>query len=125
VLYGGGHVGSLVAHTLQHPTQHVRWPAWQAWLAGHALATLVFPLEPTRYAAAIAPRPLLMINGAGDSLVPRVHAEALYAAAREPKELIWVQGEHVQPTEAELLARLSGTIAAWLTARGLLLSGAP
>jgi dienelactone hydrolase len=124
VLYGGGPVGSLVTHTLRHPSQRVPWPAWQAWLAGHALATLLTPLEPTRYAAAIAPRPFLMINGAGDSLVPRAHAEALYAAAREPKELLWMPGEHVQPTEAELLARLSGTITAWLTARGLL-DGAP
>jgi fermentation-respiration switch protein FrsA (DUF1100 family) len=120
VLYGGGHLGDLVAHTLQHPSQRARWPAWQAWLAGHALAALLTPLEPTRYAADVAPRPFLMINGAGDSLVPRAHAEALYAAAREPKELLWVQGDHVQPTEAELLARLSETITSWLAARGLL-----
>jgi fermentation-respiration switch protein FrsA (DUF1100 family) len=123
VLYGGGPVGSLVTHTLRHPSQRVPWPAWQAWLAGHALATLVTPLEPTRYVAAIAPRPFLMINGAGDSLVPRAHAEALYAAAREPKELLWMPGEHVQPTEAELLGQLSGTITAWLRARGLLGAG--
>jgi fermentation-respiration switch protein FrsA (DUF1100 family) len=120
VLYGGGNVGALVAHTLQHPSQHVRWPAWQARLAGHALAMLLTPLEPTRYASAIAPRPFLMVNGARDSLVPREHVEALYAAAREPRELLWVEGEHVQPTEADLLARLSGIVTAWLTTRGLL-----
>jgi len=124
VLYGGGNVGALVAHTLQHETQHVPWPAWQARLAGRALATLLTPLEPTRYASAIAPRAFLMVNGAGDSLVPREHVEALYAAAREPKELLWVEGEHVQPTESELLARLSGIVTSWLVARGLL-SGSP
>jgi dienelactone hydrolase len=120
VLYGGGPVGALITHTLRHPSQHRPWPAWQAWLAGRALAALLTPLEPTRYAAAIAPRPFLMVNGAGDTLVPREHVETLHAAARPPKDLVWVEGEHVQPTETELLARLSGTVVAWLTARGLL-----
>jgi dienelactone hydrolase len=119
-LYGGGSVGALVAHTLQHPSQHARWSAWPAWLAGHALAALLTPLEPTRYAGAIAPRPFLMVNGAGDSLVPRANVQALYDAAREPKELLWVEGEHIQPTETELLAQLSGIVTSWLTARGLL-----
>lgn len=120
VLYGGGDVGALVAHTLQHPSQHVRWAPWQARLAGYGLAALLTPLEPTRYAGAIAPRAFLMVNGAGDSLVPRANVDALYAAAGEPKQLIWIEGEHVQPTEADLLARLSGIITEWLTARDLL-----
>jgi uncharacterized protein len=52
-------------------------------------------VEPINAVAAIAPRPLLLIHGAEDSLIPVAHSEALYAAAGEPKEL-WVvpQSDH-------------------------------
>lgn len=121
-LYGAGQLGSLVAHTLEHSQRDAR-SRWQAWLMGHALAWLVAPLAPERYAPAIAPRPFLMVNGAGDSIMPRANVLVLYEAARQPKELIWVAGDHVQPSEADLIHRLSGTIVTWLKARGLLTEG--
>lgn len=37
----------------------------------------------------IAPRPVLIIHGAEDSTIPAAHAQRLFAAARQPKEL-WV-----------------------------------
>jgi fermentation-respiration switch protein FrsA (DUF1100 family) len=119
-LYGGGELGSLVAHTLEHPDQGVPYAHWQAVLLGHGLAWLLAPLEPTRYAARIAPRPFIMINGAGDTLVPRANVVALYEAAAAPKELVWVPGEHVQPNETKLLDSLSGIVAARLVERGVL-----
>jgi poly(3-hydroxybutyrate) depolymerase len=119
-LYGGARLGPLVAHTLEHPAQESPYPHWQAVLAGHALAWLLTPLDPARYAARISPRPFLMLNGSEDSLVPRSSVLALYGAAREPKELIWVKSEHVQPSEAQLLRELSGIVASWLVQRGLL-----
>lgn len=43
----------------------------------------------------VAPRPLLIIHGAGDTTVPVEHARRLYAAAGEPRELWVVPGvEH-------------------------------
>ena len=80
----------------------------------------LMPLDPERYAAAISPRPFLMLNGSEDSVVPRASVLALYEAARPPKELIWVKSEHVQPSEAQLLRELSGIVASWLVRRGLL-----
>src|SRR5215469_15483731 len=117
-LYGGGHVGSLVSHVLTLGRGGIS--PWQASLAGHGLALLLLPLEPTRYAGRIAPRPLLMVNGARDSLIPRANADALYAAAREPKDILWMASEHVHPDETELIGAVSGWIAAWLAKRGLL-----
>lgn len=119
-LYGGARLGPLVAHTLEQPAQDVPYPRWRALLTGHALAWLLMPLDPERYAAAISPRPFLMLNGSEDSLVPRASVLALYEAARPPKELIWVKSEHVQPSEAQLLRELSGIVASWLSRRGLL-----
>lgn len=118
-LYGGGRPGSLIAHTLQHADHDPR-QGWQAWLMGHGLACLIAPLAPERYAPGIAPRPFLMVNGASDALMPRANVLALYQAAGAPKDLIWVDGDHVQPSETELIRRLSGTIVDWLVARGLM-----
>jgi dienelactone hydrolase len=118
-LYGGGDLGSLATHVLQQGGREAL-PPWQAALVGRGLALLLTPLEPTRYVARIAPRPVLMVNGAGDSLIPRANAEALFGAAREPKEILWMRSEHVQPDEEELIGAVSGWLAAWLARRGLL-----
>jgi dienelactone hydrolase len=120
LLYGGGNLGSLIAHTLRHPAQDAPVASVLAPLVGYALAWWLTPLAPERYAPAISPRTLIMINGADDSLVPRRYAVALHRAAREPKELIWVSGEHVEPSETALLERLSGLVTARLVAHGLL-----
>lgn len=43
----------------------------------------------------IAPRPLLIIHGEADTMIPVEHAHQLYAAAREPRQLWTVPGaEH-------------------------------
>jgi dienelactone hydrolase len=118
-LYGGGDLGSLASHVLRQGGRETL-PPWQATLVGRGLAILLTPLEPTRYVARIAPRPVLMVNGAGDSLIPRANAEALFGAAREPKEILWMRSEHVQPDEEELIGAVSGWLAAWLARRGLL-----
>ena len=119
-LYGGGRLGQLVGHTLAHPTRARPLPPWLASLGGHALAWLLTPLDPERYAPAIAPRPFLMVNGSGDSLVPRANVMALYAAAQSPKDLILVESDHVQPSETELLRDLSRIVLAWLDRHGIL-----
>jgi dienelactone hydrolase len=118
-LYGGGDIGSLVSHVLRLGGGDAISP-WQAAVAGRGLALLLLPLEPTRYAARISPRPILMVNGASDSLIPRSNVDALYEAARPPKDILWVRGEHVHPDETELIGAVSGWIAAWLAKRGLL-----
>ena len=117
VLYGGGELGSLLAHTLAHDDPPL--PSWQAWVAGRALAWWIAPLEPVRYVGRISPRGLLMVNGGGDSMIPRRNVLALYDAAGAPKKLTWTAGEHVQPDESALIERLSTLIVEWLTAQGL------
>lgn len=120
VLYGGGRVGPLIAHTLEHPAQDVGLPHWAAPAVGRALGWWLTPLSPERYAPAIAPRAFIMINGDDDSLVPRQYARALYQAARSPKELVWMPGEHIEPSEAAVLERVAGVVTARLVAHGLL-----
>ncbi len=52
--------------------------------------------DPAFFAAAIAPRPFLMVNTLDDPIFPREAVETLFAAAREPKELRWRPGTHHQ-----------------------------
>lgn len=49
-------------------------------------------VEPERYAARISPRPLLIVHGEADDVVPYPHAERIFAAARDPKELVRIPG---------------------------------
>jgi fermentation-respiration switch protein FrsA (DUF1100 family) len=46
-------------------------------------------VEPLRDVARLAPRPLLLIHGSRDTVIPLEHAQRIYAAAGEPKEL-WI-----------------------------------
>jgi dienelactone hydrolase len=52
--------------------------------------------DPAFFAAAIAPRPFLMVNTTDDPVFPREAVETLFAAAGEPKELRWHPGTHHQ-----------------------------
>lgn len=49
-------------------------------------------LKPGDVVAKLAPRPLLIIHGAADDVVPASDGDELFAAAREPKELWRVEG---------------------------------
>lgn len=67
--------------------------------AALALAGGGFGLEavdPCRYVARLAPRPVLFVNATRDARVPRRAAEALHAAAAEPKRVEWFDATHAQ-----------------------------
>lgn len=49
-------------------------------------------LAAIRHVPAVAPRPLLLIHGDADDIVPYAHAERLFAAASRPKELARLPG---------------------------------
>lgn len=59
--------------------------------------------DPLKDAAAISPRPLLVIHGSADQSVPVEEARQLYDRAKEPKKLLIVEGadhrfsEHLEP----------------------------
>lgn len=61
-------------------------------------------IDPADWIARIAPRPVLLVNATRDALVPRAAAEALFEAAREPRQLLWFEGTHDQLPGAALKA---------------------
>jgi pimeloyl-ACP methyl ester carboxylesterase len=70
------------------------------------------PLPPAEAAARITPTPLLIVHGDADGYLPVEHAERLYAAAREPKEL-WIEpgfGHAESGATPALLGRIGGWV---------------
>lgn len=53
------------------------------------------PADPEKYVGQISPRPLLFQNGVEDSLIPSASAIALQNAAKNPKDIVWYEGDHV------------------------------
>ena len=88
VVGDGGHVS------------HFTGPEDLGFMAGLSCATRVAwfeamaPIEPIRFIPLASPTPLLLQNGRLDNLVPRADAEALQAAAPEPKTIRWYDAGH-------------------------------
>jgi len=97
--------------------------------AGRAVARLVLrtkiassrwdpiPVSPTEAAAKIAPTPLLVVHGDQDRYFPLDHAQDIYAAAGEPKEL-WIEpgyGHAEGAADRGLLDRIGRWVAARTT----------
>lgn len=105
VVQAGGDLSAVIASNAER--LGVPIPAQLAgWLGGAILA----PFEPNTYAPYLAPRPLLMINGEGDTMFPKESALALYEEARAPKELVWHTSKHVMPGERELIRELTNVV---------------
>lgn len=103
VLHGsGGSYVPLEANMKRNiPFKPVRMLA-----AGIANVIIAGPkLDPVRWVPQIAPRPFVMVNASDDERLPRSAVEALYASAREPKELVWMSGGHVHG-DRETIQRL-------------------
>lgn len=70
-------------------------------------------IDPMHYAARIAPRPVLQVNGTADSVVPAALGHMLHSALAEPKRVVWYDGGHDGIPEsvlAEMRAFLESTI---------------
>ena len=76
------------------------------------MAQTRFAFAPRDYIARISPRPLLILHGEFDPLIPTSHARELHARAGEPKQLsILKRGGH---DLENLNARTQGRILQWL-----------
>lgn len=87
-------------------------PFTPARVVAAGLANLIIDgprLDPVRWVSKISPRPFMMVNAADDERLPRPAIEALYASAREPKELIWMEGAHIH-ADKETIQRLLAVV---------------
>jgi dienelactone hydrolase len=74
-------------------------------------------LDPVRWVGRIAPRSFVMVNATDDERLPRSAVDALYRAAHEPKEQVWMTGAHVHGDSATI-NRLVGIVTPRIRAPG-------
>lgn len=80
----------------------------EAWIDGFRA------ISPVQWIDRISPRPLLLVHGDADELVPLEHAHRLYRQAKEPKELVVIPGaKHRLRLEQKAMA----AVLRWLEAR--------
>ncbi len=112
MLYGAGRLPGVVAVNVPY------LPSWKRigveWITNPYLG----PVDPIHFVGRIAPRPFLMVNGEKDERIPRPAVEALYAAAGEPKELIWLDHGHRVLGDAELVGELAEILMDWMERQG-------
>ena len=114
LLYGGADLPLLFSHNVDLGSGVANAAA------GFAVRLLARPVEPSRYAAAIAPRPALAVNAPEDHFIPRGSALALHRALREPKEIRWLPLEHFAAFhERALLAELTILALTWFREQGV------
>jgi dienelactone hydrolase len=90
VAYAGFSLGAIVG-AVYCPTD-ARLCAAALALGGAGVGAPDF--DPAARIADFAPRPLLFVNATRDERIPRAAAEALHAAARDPKQIDWFECGH-------------------------------
>jgi len=100
IAYAGFSLGAIVG-ALYCPAD-ARPRAAALALAGGGLAPDEF--DPVRHIGGFAGRPLLLVNATRDERIPRASAEALHAAAPEPKQIAWFECGHSDLPGAALKA---------------------
>jgi fermentation-respiration switch protein FrsA (DUF1100 family) len=101
LIHGGGDLARILDHNLQ-----IRSPVIRRLVAEYG-AHVFQELEPLRHVGAIAPTPLLLINGIHDEMVPQESARLLAAHAREPVEHLWLPHGHLMPWDTGLMRELT------------------
>lgn len=101
---GFSDASSAIAASFQH---FIHLPAMPfapitAWIADYRAGIDVARVRPVDVIGQISPRPILIIHGLADYVVPVANSERNFAAAREPKELWLVPGaKHAQSHTVE------------------------
>ena len=93
LIHGGADNRAWVAHNLATKVK----ADWLRGATSRLIWLLAFgpTLEAEHWAPRLAPRPLIIIAAREDRRLPAELVEKLFAAAGQPKELIWMEGGHV------------------------------
>lgn len=93
LIHGGADKLAWIEHNLQSRIGSDalrRIAARLVWLLAHGPS-----LDSRHWLPLIAPRPVVIIGARADRRLPPELVERLHAAAVEPKELLWMDGDHV------------------------------
>ena len=100
VLYGAADLGAWAERNIKGI------PEWTRPLVRGATRIVFHDLEPERLIPKISPRPVLIVSGRKDEMIPEDLAKRLFDAAKEPKEQVWLDTRHMHPDNTDLTWRL-------------------
>ncbi len=66
------------------------------------VSRIMAPADPLNFVDKISPRPVLMINGTKDEIVPVVANKLLQETAKQPKKVVWLEAGHSLPLDKTL-----------------------
>ncbi len=113
-LHGGADIRRMA-----HYAYADQGPRWVMSALAVVTAWLVAPLEPTKYAGEIAPRPTLVVNATDDRRVDPQSGDRLQRAVRQPKRVIWHKSGHVHRSQTEVVVELMEMTLEWMDTNGL------
>jgi len=117
-VYSGGDIKNLLIYSLIRD-QHIKGKTINK-ILGSFGAFLIKPAEPLLYVDKISPRPLLIISGKKDERIPPRFVKKLYDRAKAPKDIIWLETNHIHPTKSEITQKITEIIMNWFLEKKLI-----
>lgn len=107
IFFGAGELHGLIRANFDYPA-----PARQilSWIG----AVIVSPMEPLKYIGRFAPRPVFMLSGSEDPVMPERNTRLLHDAAGEPKTIVSLPLGHVNVRSTEFQRLVLDHLLAWL-----------
>ncbi len=104
LVHGAGQPYALLEHNLR---KSIPWKAPRVLVAALADLLAAGPrFAPERWVPLVSPRPVIMINATEDERLPRSSIETLHESARQPKEIIWLPGQHIRSNRKAIIQGL-------------------
>lgn len=107
ILLGAADLYSLLENNLDIPAPSRQILAWIG-------TNIVSPMEPAKYIHRISPRPVFMLNGTEDPVMPESSARLLHDLARRPKTVRWIPMGHVELRSPEFHQVVLDALVDWL-----------
>ena len=109
--YGGAGLGEILAANIKLQSDWLRTSL--GWLFGRALR----PIEPAAHVPHLDGA-FLVINGAYDEMIPQSAAEALHRITPEPKEIVVLPYDHIDPKDQHVVLEVLRVTRGWLARQG-------
>lgn len=113
LVYGGGDINKLLRAKYIVEGAQAEGMGLALSLARPFLSYLLASADPVRYIDGISPRPVLFQNGRFDGLVSPEAAQAFQDAAKDPKDVMWYESDHIG-MDADMVRRVLDDALVWI-----------
>lgn len=108
--FGGADVSAIVPQALKLRSPVLRW------MVGVLAGSVLHPIEP-RYFLPLMKTQTLLVNAEADELIPQDSTRLMMGLTPEPKWVVTMPGDHINPRDQVVLSRVVGISQKWLIER--------